>query len=67
MATVWGLFMTVPDTYDVGDHQELAEVFADQSEAERVRDLLIGKLCHHWSVRTRWQPGDLDITLLTVR
>jgi hypothetical protein len=69
MGTVWVLFLEEPDTYDVGTHMEVLEIFAEREDAERARGSLIGKpknrsWPHSSSV---WEPYDLEIEERKVR
>ncbi len=62
---VWALVWTgAPDTYDVGEHEEVLQLFARQELAEDVAEHLIGKTLP--GAHTRMSEGDLEVRRMDV-
>lgn len=57
------------DSYDVGTHLELCELFADRAVAEQVIAGLVGKQRYQlsYSTTTAWRSSDFEIQEYEVR
>lgn len=66
---VYALMTEEPDSYDIGTHLELQEVFAERKVAERVKAELVGKLRNPVCLTSmqRWDEYEIEIVEVTVR
>lgn len=65
---VYALMGEEADSYDVGTHLEVVDIFAKREDAEHVREMLIGKQRRQVSWDTwPWRADQLEIEEWTVR
>ncbi len=68
---VYALVFEEDDSFDVGSHEEVHELFADREAAERVVDGLIGKSRRQQfngvASRFTWLPSDVSVQEMKVR
>lgn len=66
---VFALVEDEDDSYDVGSHDAVMQLFADRADAERVMAELMGKVrfTDPYRLCELWRPRDLRIQEMTVR
>lgn len=66
---VFALVEDEDDSYDVGSHDAVMELFADRADAERVMAELIGRVrfTDPYRCRDLWHEHDLSVQEMTVR